>query len=48
MLNLVKPKKNKKERQKETKKDIVGCRFYEGAMKVPDLCFSVGSMLEAR
>lgn len=44
MLNLVKPKKNKKEtmgeRHKETKKDTVemkvGCRFYEGAMHVPD------------
>lgn len=56
MLNLVKPKKNKKgrmlERYKETKKDIeemkVGCRFYEGAVDVPDVRFSVGSMLEAR
>lgn len=55
MLNLVKPKKNKKERigerNEETKKDKaemkVGCRFYEGAMNVPDVCFSMGSMLEA-
>lgn len=38
-------------RHKETKKDIVemkvGCRFYEGAVNVPDVRFSVGSMLEA-
>lgn len=45
MLNLVKPKKNKKERMgernKETKKDIAemkaGCRFYEGVVDVPDV-----------
>ncbi len=55
MLNSVKPKKNKKgrtgERHKETKKDTVemkvGCRFFEGAVNVPDVRLSVGSMLEA-
>lgn len=26
----------------------MGCRFYEGAVNVPDVLFSVGSMLEAR
>lgn len=39
------------ERHKETKRDTVemkeGCRFYEGVMDVPDVRFSVGSLLEA-
>lgn len=54
MLNLVKPKKNKErrgERHKETKKDIEemkeGRGFYEGPADVPDVRFSVGSVLEA-